>query len=653
MEEVCSRRTQSSRHQIDSAEENSEIARPTPPLFYLSIMNDGVSPSQPAFDQLLGESCKLWSSYRDAASTTPLLPSDCINLKSLLGRTPSFLGSGLLPDDVHVSLACREEQSTQGQQGLLTSGRSMWRTSRGTCILEHKAMTLDLLLGVPTPLAVQISDCAPLTEWPGIQGISGHDKGNYLTILFLAWAYILSARWAEVLTDSSELQCKTRFTTGVVSPRLGPNQQGDVEIDLGEHVEQDEASWWKAVLTSPGGWEVTADYNGRTFLSPWSVSISATIRIAVAGDLVVPAAQPPSSSQALQYLARFCSHNRLHGQCVTALAGALYIPFLSGKSVSLPVPQPAPRHQSREPVACFAQSHSDVVAEHGKLLTYYMTLSTNVWGMRSLLCSTFFNADIECNLVSAWLNPAFAVIDPLLREENVPVLAKVLANRQPKLGSLWLGAIFMGVAKSTLRDIRTGLTAVNLSMAAWTRTEQSFITSEPGASNGETIRREDECRLLFILGVDGYTRAPVHPWKPFGETRLSDAELSVRQHASCGCHCLEYISWNWTLTNGKELEDPGIDFISDDENNISIQKGEAHAPKQHNNELCSQSLSEISTRGIFGWLRSTGYTANEESIYKHPWIDIEGSDDEDVGDDGSDTSEHSAAPTKLILDWLK
>lgn len=36
--------------------------------------------------------------------------------------------------------------------------------------------------------------------------------------------------------------------------------------------------------------------------------------------------------------------------------------------------------------------------------------------MRSLLYSTFFNANIEYNLVSAWLNLAFAVIDPILRK---------------------------------------------------------------------------------------------------------------------------------------------------------------------------------------------------------------------------------------------
>lgn len=186
-----------------------------------------------------------------------------------------------------------------------------------------------------------------------------------------------------------------------------------------------------------------------------------------------------------------------------------------------------------------------------------MTLSCNVWGMRSLLCSTFFNTKIECNLVSAWIHPAFAIIDPLVREENYSMLTKVLASRKPRLGSVWLGAVLMGIAKSALRDIRTGLTALELNTAAWTGIEQSFITGKPSTSDGITIRREDECRLLFITGCDGYARPPIHPWKPFGETELRDTELPVQLHSRCNCHFLDYQYWSWSLRNGQMLDDSG------------------------------------------------------------------------------------------------
>lgn len=31
-------------------------------------------------------------------------------------------------------------------------------------------------------------------------------------------------------------------------------------------------------------------------------------------------------------------------------------------------------------------------------------------------------------------------------------------------------------------------------------------------------------------------------------------ELQIQQHAQCGCHCLQYDSWCWKLTDGREIE---------------------------------------------------------------------------------------------------
>ncbi|GIK04879.1 hypothetical protein Aspvir_008977 [Aspergillus viridinutans] len=600
-------------------------------------MDDAVRPCQIAFDRLLCESFRLWSSYLDAAETTSLLPFECIDLKRLLKRTPSFLGGELVPDAAQVSFSCEEKEFKQGDYALLARGRSMWSTSKGRCSLEPKAMLLDLLLGVQTPLAVHVSDCAPLAEWPGVQGISYHDEGNYLTVLFLAWAYILSARWAELLKKSPDHLCRIRVT-GDTYPSAAPNQHCDVEMNLGADTNDDEASWWKAILSPGPGCEISTVFNQRTYLSPWSVLIPNGVRIAVAGDPSVASHDPPSSTTALTYLSRFCNHHRLYGQCSAALSAALYIPFLSGSSISLPTPKPIPRpHPATNNVDTLQPS--TLVAEHSRFLGQYMTLSSNGWGLRSVLCGTFFNADIECNLVSAWLNPAFAVLDPLIEEDKVPMLTKILTSRQPNLGSLWLGAMLAGIAKSTLRDIRTGLTAIDLTAAAWTGTDQSFITLEPGVTGGETIRREDECRLLFITSTDGYSRVPICPWKPFGETRLCDAETTVQQHSCCGCHCLTYISWKWSLTSGDDIDDPGTGVIANGRNQTGDNNGERCIKTPTNHELFSQSLSETATRGIFSWLRSTGYPANEKPIYQHSWIDLESSDEEEMDDIDSDTAE--------------
>jgi hypothetical protein len=71
---------------------------------------------------------------------------------------------------------------------------------------------------------------------------------------------------------------------------------------------------------------------------------------------------------------------------------------------------------------------------------------------------------------SAWLNPAFAVINPILKNRDMAKLAAILGRQYPQLAMLWLGAIIMGMAKSKLQDIKNGLMAVNLHAAVWTGT---------------------------------------------------------------------------------------------------------------------------------------------------------------------------------------
>jgi hypothetical protein len=76
-----------------------------------------------------------------------------------------------------------------------------------------------------------------------------------------------------------------------------------------------------------------------------------------------------------------------------------------------------------------------------------------------------------------------------------------------------------------------------------------------------------------------------------------------------------------------------------------------HSPVSLNDSIKSQLLSESATHGIFGWLRSTGYPANEKAIYQHSWIDIEISDEEPIDDSEGDTA--GRANTKCFVDeWL-
>lgn len=177
------------------------------------------------------------------------------------------------------------------------------------------------------------------------------------------------------------------------------NEQSTVQIDLGEDACVEEVLWWRTILCSDNGWDATTKYNGHVYLSPWSVSAKHA-GLTVTQAFVGAKPKPPSSVTALKYLSRFCAHHHLYAQCSVALAGVLYAPFMR-RTIFLPFLKQITRQERKEPVDDSSVSIPDLLNDLNELLPKYMTLSSNTWGLRSLLCSTFFNPDIECNLVSA------------------------------------------------------------------------------------------------------------------------------------------------------------------------------------------------------------------------------------------------------------
>ncbi|KAL3455605.1 hypothetical protein BJX64DRAFT_272125 [Aspergillus heterothallicus] len=619
-------------------------------------MGDAARPSDAAYQRVLQESLNIWSSYLGPGSDNLAISRQAVDLQLLVSQTPPFLGDGLVPRGKTISFACEEKSAAPGNGSLLVNCRSTWRTTKGFCDLPPTVLPKQLVLAVGSRSRLRFSDNAPLAEWPDIKGLEGLDNGNYLAVLYLAWAYILSARWVELLSRSADHESQMDYhSTGVSGAAPRPDERPSIQINIGEDVSAEEALWWRTILTSDDCWSATTKYNGQVYFSPWSVSAE-DIDLAVSPiPLAVGDDSPPSSIIALGYLTRFCEHYRLYAQCSVALAGVLYVPFLRGKAISLPFPR---QLSGEELTARFGRvslpAIVDLLETHEKLLPKYMTLSSNPWGLRSLLCSTFFNPDIECNLVSAWLNPAFAVLDSI-SSTNPALIAALASKRHPQLMVLWLGAVCLNVAKAVLRDVRAGMVALDLPASAWTEIPQTFLTSQTRHIDGDSIPRDDESRLLFITATEGHDRPPIWPWKPFGATRLCDTELAVQEHAQCAAtHCLEYQSWKWLLSNNGEIQDFGIGDERQINNKTasSTTKGGSARPRDFDYDLLSQSLSEVATRGIFQWLRSTGYPQNERSVYQHSWIDMEGTDEEEPDDVDLDLGKDWSPQEKKVEKWL-
>ncbi|OOQ89590.1 hypothetical protein PEBR_07514 [Penicillium brasilianum] len=549
-------------------------------------MGDAARPSDEDFKQVLQGSLTTWSSYLSTESEDDLLPWHAIDLKALVSQTPPFLGDGIVSSE-NISFSCEERRYSLGtgtQTGtLLINGQSTWKTSKGNCTLPSRVLPKQLLLAVGSRRNVEFSEDYPLSDWPGVQGLSGYEKGNYISVLYFAWGYILSARWVEALSRSADHDCDLGYNVQGSNSSPPSNEQSKIQIDLGEDASAEEVFWWRNILCSNDGWDASTKYNG------------------LASTGARP--KPPSTERE---------------------------DLIGDPSVSI----------------------ADLINDLGELLPRFMTLSSNIWGLRSLLSSTFFNPDIDCNLVSAWLNPAFAVLDSIASGKSS--LAVPLANGQPRLGILWLGAILMNVAKIVLQDVRSGMMALDIPASAWTGTTQTFLTLGIGSSHGESIRRDDECRLLFITACEYHERPPVWVWKPFGCTKLCDTELPVEEHAQCASHCLEYECWEWILAKNGSIRDSvpesTLSPVQKSSSLVNVNRSSARLD-DYDYDFHSESLSEGYTSGTFRWLRSTGYPRNERPIYKHSWLDLESPDEED--DSESDVDEQSSSKREHVESWLK
>jgi hypothetical protein len=629
-------------------------------------MADAVQPDPATIQQLLSRSRSLWSSYA-ATTTDPRLPAECAQLRSLLCKVPAFPTSSL---QAHEKLSALRYHHSRF--GVRIGGISTWRTSLGECDLPPKMISHELLYGVFNSVGCSFAECSRFMDWPGVQEGDGQTteregqtiEGNHLTILFLAWAYILSARWIELQSPHtligscplggihySDLQAARLRTEEDISA-------GAIVIDIGEKAAR-AARWWAAILAPGEGWRATIELQDTIYRSPWSAHITSSqilqLRNADVGFVTYEQFETtPSSDEALEYLGEYCEYHGISSQCIPALAASLFLPWKNsdkGASAVLPLPQPCrnPRSKPSPSSVHFQRSLQD----ESRLLPYYMTLSCNVWGLRALLSGSFFNPAVSCNLVDPWIQPIFEIIDSVIARGDYTSFATIMSTRQPTLAGLWLGAIILGMEKTVLQSVRNGLFAVELHAAAWTGTVHSFInliSHKPCIIGNEKISRPDECRLLYITGSESYQKAPVCPWQPFGTTPLDLADIEVRKHATCTGHCLHYINWRWDTDNGSCREDGGFDqnAIVDQWGATSVEFDLASASAQTEDILRSNDLSQAASRSVLGWLRQDGYPPCEKAIFTHDWFYVGSSSEESaMGDDDAPVTEQS-----VVHEWL-
>ncbi|KAE9969069.1 hypothetical protein EG327_010775 [Venturia inaequalis] len=593
---------------------------------------DIVQPTSQQLKRVQSDSRRIWSSHANEANQQTITDTSfCI--RDNLGPAPVF------PEGWLCSCHLNHPQAEVLGSSLYIQGHACWNSSTRDCRQNYKEISQTILVGVPGPSHITLQEGTHFEDWPG----TTVQNGNYLAVFTFAWAYIFSARWVEMCSHrgiSGQYGHASIFYSdnALVTPDY---------LELGR-VSRDAHRWWKALLVAGGGWNATVNFKGSIYHSPWSAYTIPVGGAAFAKDCGVTA---PDSKSSTRYLIELCDHMGCYDQCLAALAIVILLP--TSRHLTLPKPKPCTPRRSRS----FMGNRCSIAAE-AALIPYYMTLSGNTRGVMALLCGAFYDPSIDCRFVSAWLQPAFDVVDSCVHSQNPVHLSNIMSARQPKLAWLWLGAIIIGLHLPAIQRSRYGTPLINLQAAAWTQTCHTFIQSGPTPSERENIARADECRLLFMLGAEGHCHTPICPWKPFGFVPIEHAAIETRLHYQCD-HNFNYAGWRW---KGKTNIDPGYrrPFWSLARSAVPWLRQALGGPSSRGMEreadkpLASLIASETATRSIFLWYRSDGWPQGEEFIWTHPWLEVDDDDESEVSDgqSGGQDLESRTAGTSRVTHWI-
>ncbi|KAM6513646.1 hypothetical protein FALCPG4_016028 [Fusarium falciforme] len=568
---------------------------------------------------------KTWSALLEQASEDPEFPPASLQVEHLFPQHPYF-PIGLELDS----------------SGLLTAS-STWVPGTGSCDLPSFEQPFQITPYVARPTRLFISTKSPVP--PSVWFQQGD---NHLTVLALAWAYALSARWAAIIPRASPLEYTDSQAEWVAS-KFYDKRNSEAIVELGV-VSDDAARWWAAVLSPGQGWKAFISHGRSKLLSPWSTTFEAVpaIRLSSVSRNTTPSLQQcPPFETAVRYIAEYSALHSADDQNRTAFATTLMLPLANfdRQKVSLPVPRMCPTTPPSISTSTSAAPEGPIWGRDLRQFDRLLTLSCNAHGVKSVLGSIFYEPGILCNVCGPWLQGTIAVLQSR-QAGDLDILARMFSLRSPHLSFLWLGAIIAGLHKGFLKDLRglLGFNRIDLHEAAWTGTVLSFVQDPvPHQQESATsISREDEFTLAFLAqGMSRYRYPPIYPYPPPGSTAINDLDLDVRLHTACpGGHGLKFSKITWSCTGGRKEVQETATLATIVRPPPTSSSPTAAIPVDYTRLDPDRDISELVTRNVFMWMREMdGFPINEREIYQHEWFGEDDSDDDErnhpEGDVGS------------------
>ena len=450
---------------------------------------DGVCPSKAQIQATYEMSFHAWQSLAMGAPAETRSSELVDNFLSLLNNIPPFRPPVsrkflILDDPVpRIKHVCE------------------WRTSTDVaCDQPSKRVFYDLQIAIRQANKLNF---VPSPKKPLCWSKLHLGSPGYSYWLVRGWAFILSARWVETLRDSGEV-CFL-------------HQSSVLTIE----------SFWDVI---GGHWEACLVRAKGTFYAPWSMVAKKPYARYECGayfngkadDIRVELIEAsPSPSLAFQILMDFCRSKNIVEEFFAALAIVMMLP----DSTRPPSTPPVITASSIFKIHDFPQHRYYELFDN---LDKCITLSCSPKGIDSLLCSSFFESSISCNLVGAYLLGAKQVIESIGSDSKS--FLRLMSKKSPKFSLLWLAAVQFDQSARLVASSVGGMPPIHLPVASWTNTLQSFLQIWYHSTSGclDTLPRATEFQYAFM--VDPNIPTPFTPSPPFGETALSNTSLLIRSH---------------------------------------------------------------------------------------------------------------------------
>ncbi|KAE8350625.1 hypothetical protein BDV28DRAFT_162842 [Aspergillus coremiiformis] len=532
---------------------------------------------------------------------------------SLLEDVPPFYRGP--PGAVNVS-------GKPGSFLVLKSSLQVKTTEVPNCDQPQKSIDYLQCLGSPAPVTYRSKAETQLEA--AIPVCANPFRSGYFTSIVLAWSYIISCRWVEIL-----------------------QQAGEESQILHEQGMQIEDSFWDIV--TQGRWVARVKTRKGVFYSPWMLKREGIINKGDDWKLV-----PSNSFLAFEILQGFCVLEGMEGEFLTGLTSVLIM-----TSRHVPPPRFAPPIMiSTAPVCSLPRPKSMILLEMFRSIDKCISLSSTQDALDSLLCSTFFDPCVPCNLIGAaslGVRKALSIADKI---DNRQLLSAV-ANKRPRLSLLWAAAVCNDQVTPYLNMALCSLPPVCLVAAFWTNTAQSFlqITYRVMDSNSSVIPRADEYQTSYFCRPE--LSVPWSPAPPFGTTPVKNLSLEVRVHLA---HAHRPISWRvyWNLASGERVP-------SSEQHQLRLIEDHSichFCSPSHTNELpyperhIADEQSGVATSRLFNWHRSyddgiwlddgQGDIEFVRRLQRHPWIidQFDSQEDEPV-----EEPRHHDLCVERILRW--